>query len=67
METLAKPKLMRRKAAKSVVTQACEKCAAQVNLHLVSSAPKIWRGTCDACGERMEKSDSIGLRRRSVA
>jgi|GEM_PF-149402 len=58
MEDQRRPKLIRRKAAKSVIIQPCEKCAAQVNLHLVSIAPKkLWRGTCEACGEKAEKTD----------
>jgi hypothetical protein len=62
MEASRRPKLIRRKAAKSVLTQACEKCSAQVNLHLVSTTPmKIWRGTCEACGQRAEKTGDEGL------
>jgi DNA invertase Pin-like site-specific DNA recombinase len=45
---------MARKAAQSVISQPCEQCAAQVDLHLVSFRPKRWRGTC-ACGEKAEK------------
>jgi hypothetical protein len=40
MEALAKPKVARRKAAQSVISQECGKCAAQMNLHLVSSHPE---------------------------
>jgi hypothetical protein len=40
METLARKKVIKRKAAQSVLLQDCEKCAAQVNLHLVTSKPK---------------------------
>jgi DNA invertase Pin-like site-specific DNA recombinase len=58
MEASRRPKLIRRKATKSVVTQACEKCSAHVNLHLVSTTPKkLWRGTCEACGERAERTE----------
>lgn len=58
METLSRPKLMRRKVAKSVITKPCEKCGAEVNLHLVSTTPKkLWRGTCEACGQRAESGD----------
>ena len=58
MEALERPKLVRRKAAQSVVSQACEKCAAEVNLHLVSTTPKkLWRGTCEACGQKAEMTD----------
>jgi DNA invertase Pin-like site-specific DNA recombinase len=47
-----KPKLMRRRSGKSVITKTCEKCSAQVNLHLVSTTPEnFYRGKCEACGE----------------
>jgi DNA invertase Pin-like site-specific DNA recombinase len=46
-------------SAQSVVSQECEKCAAQVNLHLVSTTPKkLRRGTCEACGQKAEMTDS---------
>jgi len=58
METLARPKLIRRKAAKSVITQPCEKCGAEVNIYLVSATSEtLRRGTCEACGQRAEKTD----------
>jgi DNA invertase Pin-like site-specific DNA recombinase len=55
MET--KPKLMRRRSAKSVITKTCEKCSAQVNLHLVSTTPEIYRGECEACGEKAQMTE----------
>jgi DNA invertase Pin-like site-specific DNA recombinase len=51
------PKLIRRKSAKATITRACEKCFAQVNLHLVSGTPeKLYRGQCE-CGERLEVNE----------
>jgi len=52
-----KPRLMRRKSAKSVITQDCEKCSAEVNLHLVSTTPEIYRGKCEACGEQAQVTE----------
>jgi hypothetical protein len=58
METLPRPKLIRRKPAKSVITQPCEKCGAEVNIHLVSATSEKLRGaTCEACGQRAEKTN----------
>lgn len=30
----------------------------QVNLHLVSTKPRIWRGKCEACGQRADRTES---------
>ncbi len=57
MERPQELKLIRR-PAKSVITQPCEQCAAQVNLHLVSTKPRIWRGKCEACGQRADRTES---------
>jgi len=48
---------MRRKSAKSIITKTCEKCSAEVNLHLVSTTPEIYRGGCEACGEKAQVTD----------
>jgi DNA invertase Pin-like site-specific DNA recombinase len=67
MEELSRPRLMRRKAAQSVVSQPCQKCAAQVNLHLVSTTPKkLWRGTCEACGQKAEIIDGQPNERKVI-
>jgi DNA invertase Pin-like site-specific DNA recombinase len=47
---MAKP----RKSFKTTLSKDCEGCGSQVNLHLVSMAPPIWRGTCESCGTRAE-------------
>lgn len=52
-----KPKLMRRRSGKSVITKTCEKCSAQMNLHLVSATPEIYRGECEACGEKAQVTE----------
>jgi DNA invertase Pin-like site-specific DNA recombinase len=53
-----KPKLMRRKSAKSVITKTCEKCSAEVNLHLVSTTPEnLYRGKCEGCGEQAQATE----------
>jgi DNA invertase Pin-like site-specific DNA recombinase len=52
-----KPILIRRQSAKATVTQTCQKCSAQVNLHLVSTTPeKLYRGQCE-CGERLQVNE----------
>jgi DNA invertase Pin-like site-specific DNA recombinase len=67
MEALAKPKVTRRKAAQSVVSQECEKCAALVNLHLVSTTPKkLRRGTCESCGQKAEMIDGQPHERKVI-
>jgi DNA invertase Pin-like site-specific DNA recombinase len=67
MESEGRQKLVRRKATQSVVTQACEKCAAELNLHLVTTTPKkLWRGTCEACGQRAEKTDIQASERKVI-
>jgi DNA invertase Pin-like site-specific DNA recombinase len=67
METQASAKFIRRRAAKSIVTESCEKCAAQVNLHLVSTAPKkLWRGTCEVCGQKAERNDAQASERKVI-
>ena len=67
MEELSRPKLMRRKGAQSVVSQPCQKCAAQMNLHLFSISPKkIWHGTCEACGQRAERTDTQPKKRQVI-
>jgi DNA invertase Pin-like site-specific DNA recombinase len=61
-----KPKLMRRKSAKSVITETCEKCSAQVNLHLVSTTPEIYRGECEACGEKAQATEGISQSQKVI-
>lgn len=67
MQECLRPKLMRRKAAQSVVSQPCEKCAAQVNLNLVSTTPKkLWRGTCETCGQKAKMTDGLPNERKVI-
>ena len=57
MESQPGLKLIRRKTAKSVITRPCEKCGAEVNMHLVSAtSEKLRRGKCEACGLRAENT-----------
>jgi DNA invertase Pin-like site-specific DNA recombinase len=63
----AKPKLIRRKSAKSVITQTCENCSAQVNLHLVSAKPEaLYSGKCESCGERVQVKEANAKARRVI-
>jgi DNA invertase Pin-like site-specific DNA recombinase len=62
-----KPKLIRRKSAKSVITQTCENCSAQVNLHLVSAKPEpLYSGKCESCGERVQVKEAQVKARRVI-
>jgi DNA invertase Pin-like site-specific DNA recombinase len=44
-------------AYKSMIQRPCEQCGAEVNLHLVSITPSIWKGKCESCGQRMTAQD----------
>jgi DNA invertase Pin-like site-specific DNA recombinase len=62
-----KPKLMRRKSAKSVITKTCEKCSAEVNLHLVSTTPEnLYRGKCEACGDQAQVTEGKSQSRKVI-
>jgi DNA invertase Pin-like site-specific DNA recombinase len=50
---MAKP----RKAFKTTLSQECEDCGSQANLHLVCLTPPLWRGTCESCGTKAERSE----------
>jgi DNA invertase Pin-like site-specific DNA recombinase len=52
-----KPRLIKKKSAKSLNTRTCEKCSSQVNLHLVSTTPEIYRGKCESCGEKAQVTE----------
>jgi DNA invertase Pin-like site-specific DNA recombinase len=62
-----KAKMAKRKAAKSVITQTCANCSAQVNLHLVSATPEpLYSGTCESCGERVQVKEANAKARRVI-
>jgi DNA invertase Pin-like site-specific DNA recombinase len=55
-----------RRAIKTILSQPCEGCGAEMNLHNVSMNPPIWRGTCESCGLKAEIGEGQRQRKKRV-
>ncbi len=55
-----------RRAVRTIITQPCQGCGSEMNLHNVSMNPAIWRGTCESCGLKAEISGGQPHREKKV-